>query len=598
MGLLIAFGVLVAVTTLGGEAAMGDEIYAVLYSRSQGSNAWCSGGGKGDSSAIERLPVTDTCIARHGAPAGRAYYTTVMDTATRQVVAVTYGCTDSSCTDCLVVRAGIGTCRSLGPEANATESIAFQTNSANFLPQNTSGAVTNGLSMLWYSDCGDPAALSTIDALGIVPTTSDASCTEIRPGFYHSLHHPSRNQTTTVSGNWWCTDAACSEGSCVLSLDAIVLGQSTYNTQGCFTVASSTRLGQHNGNQPACACTADHVYVNIYTSDNRNERSCTMGQPFETAIISKLTEGFHALSHAPAQLEINRVLKLGWDADRSRTMVTEYGAPCETAATCEENITNPQWSKCYTTTKTGGSTAIFPPNEVCYGSSELNYNGNYDGVVVYSFYGSANCPDNLAETNENGVVEIRGYGKADLKCHWDGTIGNTIRKSYYLEKNTTTGSANYTARFGCGNSTSCDPAGCQISLTDLAEGECRATAFGSIKIKPMSDMIACRVPAPPGPPGPPGGPTEEPDTRHPDFNHNSTVLIIGSCAGVLVLAMVVAGGVYYMRSQSRDRYESLVGSRRSRSRSRSSGPRGRSRGRPQDRNKYGTGREATYYDGV
>ena len=63
----------------------------------------------------------------------------------------------------------------------------------------------------------------------------------------------------------------------------------------------------------------------------------------------------------------------------------------------------------------------------------------------------------------------------------------------------------------------------------------------------MSDMIACRIPAPPGPPpGPPGGPTEEPGPQRPDFNHNSTVLIIGSCAGVLVLAMVVAGGVYYM----------------------------------------------------
>lgn len=605
MGRLTAFGVLVTVMALGGEVAKGDgddvtDIYAVLYSRSRSSNTWCAGGGKGESSTVERLPATAECIARHGAPAGRAYYVMESNTNTQQVVAVSYGCTDSSCTDCLVLRAGIGTCRALGPEANATESISFQANSANFLPQNTTGAVPDGLSMLWYSDCGDASALTTIDALGSIPSNgTSTTCTEIRPGFYHSLHHPSTGGTNMISGNWWCTDSGCAEGSCVLSLDSMVLGRSTYNTQGCFTSASSVRLGQGTGNQPACACTADHVYVNIYTSDNRNERSCAMGQPFETAIISKLTEGFHALSHAPAQLEINRVLKLGWDADRSRTIVAEYGAPCVSASTCEENITNPQWLKCYTTTKTGGSTAIFPPDDICYGSNELNINGNYGGVAVYSFYGSASCPDDLAETDPNGVVEIRGYGAPAGRCAWDGTIGNTIRKSYYLEKNTTgTAGTTYTARFGCGNSTSCEK--CAINVTDLAEGECKATEFGSIRIKSIDSLTRCHAPAPPAPPGPPGGgTTEAPDTRRQiNFSHNSAVLIIGACGGVLVLAMVVAGGVYYMRTKSRDKYESLVGSRRSRSRSRSSGPRGRSRGRPQDRNKYGAAREATYYDGV
>eukprot|EP00040_Diaphanoeca_grandis_P035804 m.226034 g.226034 ORF g.226034 m.226034 type:complete len:609 (-) comp33479_c1_seq2:344-2170(-) len=561
-------------------------IWAVKFQSTQAAgNSGCTGGSKGEFASVDTLFETNRCTARHGASADRAYYKLILGNSGRTIESVAFDCTDSNCTDCYVKDTKFNECSSFTTDSGEVQSMSFR-NSANFLPNDSSAAPSDGVTITTYNQCGLADELLLYTALGVLGNES-GYCRSIGNGQYHSLY---LNSDGKMIGDYMCTTSDCVEDECDIAFKEMELEESVANSEGCFSSYDSARFNMELGGQPPCQCKIDHVYVNIYKSDDENDLQCSFDRRFDTAIISRMTEGFSKFKHTPSGfIDIYRDLELEWNRDTSNMDIKAYGFGCNpTTKKCEETIKKPVWSKCYTTTKAQGSTAIYKPEHVCYGAP--NVQRNVGEVAVYSFYGTSagSCPGDL-DADPTAVLQIRLYGEPNGKCDWDGLANNAYHGHYNLTQKKVNNIPYYSGGFRCNENCS----NCTTKFEDWQGEQCYATSFGSIQIWPTDKVEDCHAPAPP----PPGfSPTKAPNANGPDENltSNSPVIVIVSCVSVAVFAAGVGAFVYTMRRRSTNKYESLVGRR---SRSRSAGPR-RGRTKNRGRETQTVYRDATYYDGI
>eukprot|EP00037_Helgoeca_nana_P011213 m.100544 g.100544 ORF g.100544 m.100544 type:complete len:610 (+) comp20679_c0_seq1:248-2077(+) len=574
-------------------------LWAVQFRGASDANvAACAASEPGNAATVS--PLSDTegqCAPLHGAPIATPYYSLLLEQTTGALVEVKYLCADRSCSDCLAESTKVGGC-SVMPSVNL--SVSFRGGvSPNLLPLTSANTTTDGISLLWYVECGSANALREIDAVPM--GNGSAKCTRVpsRLGanLYQSLY-TALDDPSAVSGGWMCSSSTCIASSCIVEFNRNYVGTSLAAGQaGCFRLDYTAGLDMESGVQPPCACSLSHIYMNFYTADRDAEATCSIGGPFEQIVVSRLEIG-SSIYEPPENPTATyyRYLAMKWNAITGTSIVSKVGINCESGTDrCTFEQRNADFLHCYPATEVGGSMVAMPPDDICYGSPNLN--APRGAVMLYRFSGNG-CPTNLND-DPTAILTIRGYPRPSGRCLVDGNA-NGARGSFILSNMTNVTGTFYTGGFLC-NANCSD---CDVEVNQLAEGRCSTTALGSYQLFPSSQLVRCRDPNPDAPPNPPPGPPSPPGPASP-ARFNDTVVVIGASAAVGVLVIALLGFIFYVRARGRREYEALGGSVRSQKKraraeiSRQKKAAKRTAKRSADRGQSQTiVREAVFYDGI
>eukprot|EP00041_Stephanoeca_diplocostata_P016871 m.334691 g.334691 ORF g.334691 m.334691 type:complete len:580 (-) comp20511_c0_seq2:1373-3112(-) len=563
--------------------SVSESAYVVTFTGPSGTgNRNCSGGGAGQGASVMQLPETDECRALHGAPAERPFYKLTLNDAGTAIGDAAYLCTNSSCSDCLVSSVEFDECVDMGESLGTSVSFRRPSPDGTLLPSSSSASTPyNGITMLWYHRCGDQEALRGYNSIGDLPNRSICKKIEGYP-LYQNLYAP---MPGLITGGWFCSDSQCASDTCAISYSNQRVEMSRMSPEtGCFLPVYSLGLNVSYGPQPTCTCSVDHIYMNVYRADQAIDANCAIGGKFQEVVISRMNPGITA--YRDDVDNYNRYLDLDWDEQQHKNIIKKVGFLCAYKNdSCQYYINDAKWLQCYDETKVTGSIAFYPPSDICYGSNNLQL--DQGGIMTYTFSGDT-CTDDL-NLQPNTMLTIRGYPRPTNTCMPDGNT-NSKRGWFRMAVNASSAAQlRFDGVLGCKNS---DCTNCAVTLNDVPAGACVVTSSGALRLGKNEDLVRCRDPDPEYV-DTTVGTTAEPKARE-RYPHEDPSVIIGACAGVLVLAGVMAGFMYHMRVRTRREYESLGGhdAGGSRSRSRSSHRRGGSRGRSRE------ARSAVYYDGI
>mmetsp|Transcript_16129 Transcript_16129/g.41810 ORF Transcript_16129/g.41810 Transcript_16129/m.41810 type:complete len:596 (+) Transcript_16129:20-1807(+) len=582
----------VSTSGVAGSDAPIASVYAVEFlGDSPSSIAACAANAPGSAAVVTALPDTaGDCVPLEGAPAATPFYSLQVDER-GDLVAVRFRCEDGNCSSCLAEATSTNGCDVMRAVSRA---VSFRAGDPpNLLPL-TSRNATADASLVHYASCGDPAAVVEIDAVSLGNGT--AHCTPVASSMgvaYQSLHSVG-NDALVISGGWLCDDADCAQDSCAVVFNRHYVGTSLAAGQtGCFRVEPTAKLNASAGSQPPCSCSVNHVYVATYSVSAKPEPACSLGQRFHQVEISRLELGptaYHPMAD-PNATEY-RYLDVQWDEEEHSSVVAKLGIDCEADSPqrCSFLRQNLQFNFCYAAIALRTSLTVFPPSDVCYGSSNLNTAGG--GIAVYWFTGD-NCPANL-DADPTAALTIRGYSPPNGRCMYDGDASSPLG-AYILNKTSSPTGVQYTGGFGC-NANCSD---CEIEVEGWREGQCHETAVGAMQIFPVTQLRRCRggapntapTPPPPGPPGPVGPQTD---------GISNPAVFIGAVSTVVAVVIAVIGFIFYVRSRKHRReYEDLGGTRRQqRRREREDKLREKQRQRNTERADSSDVAQALFYDGI
>eukprot|EP00038_Savillea_parva_P030468 m.77998 g.77998 ORF g.77998 m.77998 type:complete len:603 (+) comp9182_c0_seq1:270-2078(+) len=519
----------------------------------------CEASQSGDVALVTQLPDTGgLCAPLHGAAAATPYYSLERGN-DGSLTEVKFMCANRNCSGCMAETTSLNGCITM-PTLN--RSVSFRGGSTpNLLPTSSGNATSESVSIMWYTTCGESDALREIHA--ITPGNGSATCTQIATDstvpLYQSLY-TARDDETAVSGGWMCASNTCAPSSCALVFNRHYVGTSIEAGQnGCYMIESTDGLDEDAGPQAPCSCAVNHVYYGTYTSDNVQGRSCGFGQRYEQVVISSLRVGSSQYTSPTDPTDsYYRYLAVDFDAATQKSKVTKLGLDCESGSSnrCKYERSHPLFSQCYTVSALDGSVALFPPDDICYGSSNLKLEPG--GVALYWFT-SNSCPTDLSY-DPTTMLTIRGYPQPTGRCMSDGDrMGSWGFYSLSVTENSL--GTRYSGRFRC-NANCSD---CAIEAKSWYEGQCYITSEGSFQIFPITQLVQCAGagPGPSPPTSPIPGPPTSPGTVPAQNLMENQAVLIGSSAGAVVLVMGALSFLYYQRGRRyRSEYEALGGSER------------------------------------
>jgi len=473
-----------------------------------------------------------------------------------------YACADSECTDCLVhekdMEYGVSKCRTLS--ANGTSSFYVMPDGGTCLgpAKKAETTPTNGLTVLSYSGCGSPGALSEMFSVDEVTVGAEPLCKVIEglpkssPARYYKFYLDSGG---TVTGGWMYEDEYCTTGG--TEVNKALVGSSAHpatcsdyvqiwfsHSVGVCTKECACAGPPPSPPGPAPPVSKGYIYLNQYLLEDSPVVDCDLGDVWEEAIISRVTEGCHRFQHIPSAQDMYRLLELD-DYGRIQKLGLYCGPDCDK---CEDDYTRLKFGTCIPS-QDDTSAALYPPEFFCMGSANTRLSSN--GIVTFAFTDSG-CD---VVDQPNNIATIRGYPQATGVCQRDGKTKDPA--TYYkLEQTEGTGGLVFTGVMNC---TSDDCTNCAVKVDAWEEGACQAVGdAGFLQIYSNENLKRCE--APPEPTGPTKPSTARP-TPSPQTEKDQVVII--ASVGAVILAAGLAGVVYYTKvARPKRRYAEIGGGAR------------------------------------